>query len=777
MINSIKNHLLNLLPSKINKLQNIIFVSCTLLFFAYCFSIPTFSNRYPFNYLSIVLCALMCGGMLVYTFLYGNIKLNGMLILLVFFNISTLITHIFNGSISALPKTIVLMTIVAFCLYQFISSYSRKNLFIYLLVLAGFSFAIVYIIYYRSVLFDIKNIFGNRIGAFFDNENEISKELGFFCVTSLALGIKNRKVLIKICFYILTFLFLYLTLSTGSISNLFTTILVCLLVLVICQPTTKRKLIFGGVFLGLLAIFIVLLQFPFLSYFKTRIENIFNTIFGKDKTISNTDGSTNDRLQGAITSFRVALNKIIFGFGYMSATRFTPLNIQAHNNFAELLIDFGVCGLFLYEILIILPMWKGFNQRIYPHIVALMLYMLLFQFFLTTYYKKFEYIFFACMYSLLDDEFKFKYMLWDSSKLRKNTGKTVIFEVIPSLSPVGGAESFVASFVTAIKEKYNESVEVKVVCLYKQPESELLRKIKSEGIEVFELNKQSGFDVGCICRFRELVYKYNPDIIHTHLYSLTTLKFALPCKRKSIKLYHTIHHNLNKSGNGQKFLKKLSKSGYLTPICVSKLPSIEFSKWFDKEVAYINNGIEVNSFNNSKKLKDRKYDFLCVGRFVHVKNQKYLINLYKNNKELQKHSLAFLGDGQMFEECKEIVDKNKIKNIEFFGSVDNVNEYMADSKILVMPSLNEGNPMAINEAFASGMAVIGNDVGGIHDLLSGVQIGGLTKISNPKQFAAKMSNTLNEVNKLSNSIDYNKNTFDMNVTVGNYLAFFGVIKQ
>lgn len=778
MISKIKSYIESLLPSKTNKAQNIIFVVCTLLFFAYCFSIPTFSSRYPLNYLSIAICAIMCGGMLVYSFLYGNIKLNAMLIILVLFNLSTLITHLLNGNFTSLPKTILLMTIVAFCLYQFISSYSKKDLFIYLIVLAGFSFGIVYIIHYRGSLFDFSNLFNSRLGNFFDNENEISKELGFFCVTALALGIKNKNYISKTCFYTLAFLFLFLVLTTGSISNLLTTAVVCLLVLVLCQPTRKRKIIVGGVVLGFIILFIGLLQLPFMAYFKTRIENILNTLFGKDKTITNTDGSTNSRLQGALASFKIALNKIVFGFGYMSATRFTAINIQAHNNFAELLIDFGMSGLFIYEILIILPMWKGFNKEEYPHIVSLMLYMLLFQVFLTTYYKKFEYIFFASMYSILDSEFKFKYLFWNSSKLHKDKERKLIFEVIPSLYPVGGAETFVASLSSIIKEKYSQNIDVKVICLYKQIDSALLKELKNKNIEVFELDKKPGLDIGCACRFRELVYRYNPDIIHTHLYSLATLKLALMFKRKNIKFFHTIHHNLSTRGKGQKNLKNLVKSNYLTPICVAKLPSEQYSKWFEKETVYINNGIELTTYSDSIKIENRQFDFLCVGRFVPIKNQKYLIELYRNFAELRNYSLCFLGDGPLLDECKEKVKKYKLEDcITFKGSVDNVNEYMSNSKVLLVPSFNEGNPMVINEAFASGMVVVGNDAGGIHNLLSGVKAGGLCKISNPFVFKKKILEALEYATTEEGVIKYNKSDFDINVTVEKYLSLFGVLNS
>lgn len=714
----------------------------------------------------------MCAGMIFYTYIYASIKVNLLIIILVCFNISTFITHLVNFNFSTLPKTIILMTIVAFCLYQFISSYHKKKLFIYLILIAGLLFALVYIIHYRQNLFDFKHIFENRLGVFFDNENEISKELGFFAVISFGMIIKHKKVYEKILFSLLFALFLFLVLSTGSISNLFTTVIVSLLCLILCQKTPKHQILALIIVLCLVAAIVGILQLSAFKYFKDRIDGIFNTLF--NKADSRYDGSANNRLQGAITAIKIGLNKPIFGFGYKSATRFTVTNIQAHNNFAELFIDFGIVGLLLYESLLFLPLWKGFDRNKMPYVLSIILYMFLFQLFLTTYYKKFEYIFLACIYSILSNEFNFNYVVCNSSKNKKTDGKVRILEIIPSFVPLGGAESFVTSFAIALKEKFNNGIDLKVVCLYKQTPTHLLDKLKENGIEVLELNKTKGLDLKCASALRDLIFEYNPDIIHTHLYSLSTLKIALPFKRKSLRIYHTIHHNYSKNKKGQNLLKYLTKHSYLTPICVAKKPSEEYTKFLGRRVEYINNGIDLSSFKSNKNLKSRKRDFICVGRFVPVKNQSFLINLFSYFDCLKNYNLTFLGDGPLLEECKDLCNKLNLDNIEFCGNVSNVHDYMADSKVLLIPSCNEGNPMVINEAFASGMGVIGNDVGGIHDLLSNVKYGGLCRISNPKSFFEKTYKTINELKQMDSILKYDFEGIDINNTVRNYLQFFNI---
>ena len=768
MLSKIKNRLLSYLPSQ-NTLQNVLFISIAALFFLYCFSIPTFSNRYPLNYVSIAICALMCAAMLVYVFLYGKFKINAMVMLLVLFNITILIAHVINLSFNDIPKTILLMSLVAFVVYQFLSSYKKIDPFIILVLISGFLFSIIFIIHYRSDLFNLSDIFDSRLGSYFDNENEISKEFGFFCAVALASVFRYKNIYVKLSLSFFVLILFFLILSTGSISNLFTIGLVSAIVIVVCQKTTKGKLIAGLTAVGLILLFVILVQLPFMSYFKTRIENIFNTLLNPT---SKTDGSAADRLNGALTSLLIGANRFIFGFGYMSAPDYTYNSIQSHNNFAELFIDFGIVGLIIYEALVLLPLFRAFKTNNKSLVFSVGLYMFIFQLFLTTYYKKFEYIFFALLYTATDDLFVTQYVLFDSSRFKKH--KPVVFEIIPSLTPVGGAETFLVDFIESFKNKYVEEVELKLIILYQQEDSVLLKQLKKNKIDIFILNKKTGLDFLAACKLRNLILEYNPIVIHTHLLSISTLKMALPIKRKRIKCIHTIHHNVSKENRNQKLLRYLVKRDYLFPICVAKKPANEYSVYFGRKVDYINNGINLKKYDSSKPLYLRKNNLLVVGRFVDVKNQQYLIKQYSKFSALRDHNVVFLGDGPLLDECKkESKDLGLNKFFSFKGYTKDVAKYMSDSKLLVMPSLNEGNPMVINEAFASGMAVVGNNVGGIVDLLKDVKIGGLQSIDDPKLFVSKILKTLNEISKKKiDHIDYNLAKYNIDSTVESYYEYF-----
>ena len=769
MWTKLKSKIGRYLPSQ-DARQNVIFSLSSALFLLYCFSIPTFSSRYPFNYVSIEICALMCVSMAVYVFLYGKFKINIMVGLMILFNICLLITHLMNRSLGDVPKTIILMSVVAFFTYQFLSTYKHKDIFFIVLLLAGLLFSFIYIIHYRSEIFSLSTIFSSRLGTFFDNENEIAKEFGFFCVIALALATRSKKVSIQIVSYILTIFFLFLILTTGSISNLLTAVLVCCVVLIACQKTKKRMIIASIVVFSLVVMAVVAIQLPFMSYFKTRIENIFSTLFDPSKAKS--DGSASDRFNGAITSILIGLNRFLFGFGYMSATHFTYNSIQAHNNFAELFIDFGIIGLLIYEALVLLPLLNIRKSKNKEYVLAIALHMFIFQLFLTTYYKKFEYLFFALIFASMEEAFETEFVLFNSSRLRKH--KPTLFEIIPSLTPIGGAETFVVDFVKSFKEKYGEQFDLKLIILYKQEESRLLAELRKSKIDFIILDKKKGLDLKAAFKLRDLILEYNPEIIHTHLFSISILKIALPFKQKRIKCFHTIHHNFSGDNKSHKLLKHLVKKNYLTPICVAKKPAVEYEQYFGKKPIFINNGIDLYRYDSSKPLSQRKYDILVAGRFVAVKNQRYLLQLIYEEPILQKYKIVFLGDGPLLEDCKEFAKDNSIdKNIKFEGFSDDVAQYMSDSKLLVMPSLNEGNPIVINEAFASGMAVIGNKVGGIVDLLSKVQIGGTEDIKERKQFALLIDKTLKKVSGgKCDHIDYDSKKFDINVTVDSYYKLF-----
>lgn len=100
-----------------------------------------------------------------------------------------------------------------------------------------------------------------------------------------------------------------------------------------------------------------------------------------------------------------------------------------------------------------------------------------------------------------------------------------------------------------------------------------------------------------------------------------------------------------------------------------------------------------------------------VGRFSTVKNHSFLIDIYKQVKQLEPDSkLLLVGGGDELhaiqQKCKELgLDKDVI----FTGVRSDVSDLMQAMDIFIFPSLYEGLPVTVIEAQASGLPCIISD--------------------------------------------------------------------
>jgi|YelNatPaOPRAMG01_1025707.scaffolds.fasta_scaffold71519_1 glycosyltransferase involved in cell wall biosynthesis len=118
--------------------------------------------------------------------------------------------------------------------------------------------------------------------------------------------------------------------------------------------------------------------------------------------------------------------------------------------------------------------------------------------------------------------------------------------------------------------------------------------------------------------------------------------------------------------------------------------------------------------------KDNKIIIGFVGYLDALKGVKTLLYAFSLlNEERNNMVLVFVGDGPM---KKSIEDFVKLKNLNgkviFTGWVRNPLDYMQYFDVLVLPSLYEGCPSVILEAFSLGIPVLGSKAGGIPELLN-----------------------------------------------------------
>lgn len=142
----------------------------------------------------------------------------------------------------------------------------------------------------------------------------------------------------------------------------------------------------------------------------------------------------------------------------------------------------------------------------------------------------------------------------------------------------------------------------------------------------------------------------------------------------------------------------------------------------------------------------KKYDLIFVGRLVENKG----INLFLETVKKTKLKAVIVGEGSGNIE-KRIRHENKKYNlgINFHGYAKDSQEiakYLNESRILIMPSFNEGGPRVVGEALACGVPVLATPVGIVPDLLKN-GLGGEVIDWNANAIVRKAEGLLNDLDK------------------------------
>lgn len=400
------------------KIKKFLYLFVAISLFLYIFSIPAFSFKYPYVFVSYFFAAILVGGTALYSLLYRRIKFERLFIaplFLVF--ISFLGTAIFSKDFRNW-LTLVLMIALMITFYYSFGILENKRLILYLTVLSLLVFAFYFLVVYRKEILSL-NLTDVRLGQYFGNVNEIGFifSLAFSCSLHLALNF-NRKI--ELLFLISAAIFFGLGLFTGSRSFIVVSLLGILGVLYI--RFKKRKFIFLLVLVVLTVSLIVFIKSGVVPFLKEQFDRMLYTLFGIGN--SKADGSTIERIVWAKYAWTLGSENIIIGYGVNGFSYASYLGTYSHNNFAEIMCNFGVFGFIAYYLMYLIPSFRSifFKDVDINFIFVLALIYIMRGFFGVTYYSKDSYLVLAiCFY--FTNEYKFDLR----SKLAKQ--KNQLFEV------------------------------------------------------------------------------------------------------------------------------------------------------------------------------------------------------------------------------------------------------------------------------------------------------------------------------------------------------------
>jgi len=257
---------------------------------------------------------------------------------------------------------------------------------------------------------------------------------------------------------------------------------------------------------------------------------------------------------------------------------------------------------------------------------------------------------------------------------------------------------------------------------------------EENGIEVIPIVQDVKFDWWSI---KKIIKTHDIDIIHSHGYKSSILAhWAEGFSGARILITCHLWTNATFKLRIYAFLEALIMRAVHTVVAVSGAIKENIGKMgvsADK-VEVIFNGIDLAKWQPDKNLNVAEYkkqlgvapDSTILGLFGRLYEQKGHEYLFHALNKIKKNNIELIcvGDGPLEFELKKLAAQLGLTSrIHFLGFRSDVRELLLITDLFVMPSLDEGLPMALLEAMSMGKAIVVTPVGAIPSVIDDGQNG------------------------------------------------------
>lgn len=233
-----------------------------------------------------------------------------------------------------------------------------------------------------------------------------------------------------------------------------------------------------------------------------------------------------------------------------------------------------------------------------------------------------------------------------------------------------------------------------------------------------------------------IIKNEKPDIIHTHtakagaLGRLAAIIYNFFHPHRLIVIVHTFHGHIF-DGYFNKFKTKIFVLierflAFFTCRIITLSKSIKeelisLGIGNKNKIEIISLGLELEDFLGIPPRDNSVINIGIVGRLVSIKNHRLFLEAASkaivDNPDI-KLRFKIIGDGELREELEAYSRTLNINTwVDFLGWQKDLIQVYSDLDIVALTSINEGTPVSLIEAMASGRTVIATDVGGVRDLL------------------------------------------------------------
>lgn len=263
-------------------------------------------------------------------------------------------------------------------------------------------------------------------------------------------------------------------------------------------------------------------------------------------------------------------------------------------------------------------------------------------------------------------------------------------------------------------------------------------------------------------RLAKVFRQFRPDVVHTHKYKDSILGSIVA---RYMRVPHVVRavHGMPEPFTG---LRNVKMAGYtiadrfVTGWLVDKVIAVSFDiekvllrTYGSNRVVCIHNGIDLETVRVTAHKEDKRKEWNIdvkailigtVGRLVPVKGHNILLEAFRIL--CQRHHnvrLIFVGDGPLRGHLEAEAKRLDLdQSVIFSGHQEQSYDFINMMDIFVLPSLHEGIPMVLLEAFALKRPIIASRVGGIPEVVSHGHSGILVSPANADALALEIGDMI-----------------------------------
>ena len=302
-------------------------------------------------------------------------------------------------------------------------------------------------------------------------------------------------------------------------------------------------------------------------------------------------------------------------------------------------------------------------------------------------------------------------------------------------------------------------------CYYVSPDGSISQRLRNEQINHIVIEKMAVGEV------RDVISKLQPDIVHAHDFTASVI-VAYACKKfyllagKRPRVISHLHCNPEwiQRINIKTIAYRIASQWMDSILVVSDAVRDEyvFRDKLSCQMTTIGNPFSVREVLQSvdvqgKNVDNVRSDILYVGRLSQPKAPLRFLEIISTLGEhidMTGMRVIMVGDGELRSQCEMYIEQKHLKElVTMVGFQENPYNYMANTKVLIMPSEWEGFGLVALEAMAFGIPVVCSGAGGLKTIVD-ESCGKVTDVTKPNQMIMQYVDELKML--LKNNAYYGK---------------------